>query len=131
MAMVVAALFEGKLRLASAILLSVVGLLRVGENVGATRRQFGLFGGGSLLALTLPDSKGTARKGVAEQTSVYDLLVLKLAHLVFNRFKATEVLGTHAHLVGHTNFGAGRTFGMFFRQVSHRTARGVEVRLGT
>ncbi len=70
MAMAVAALFEGKLRLASGILLSFVGLLRAGEIVGATQGQFGLFGGGSLLTLALPDSKGAKRKGTAEQITI-------------------------------------------------------------
>ena len=80
-AMTVAAPFEGKVRLAFAVLLSYVELLRVGEIVGATRRQFELFGGGSLLTFALPDSKGAQPKGMAEQVTICDSLVLKVGEI--------------------------------------------------
>ena len=44
--------------------------------------QFGLFGGGSLLALAMPDGRGAKRKGMAEQVTVYDPLVVQLANLL-------------------------------------------------
>ena len=113
MAMAVAALFEGKVRLAFSILLSFVGLLRVGEIVGATRRQFGIFGGESLLTLALPESKGAKRKGMAEQVTVYDPLVLKLAGCLLNGLDPNEkVLGLSYGVFAHEVSRLGRMFGV-------------------
>jgi integrase len=111
--MTVAALFEGKVRLAFGILISFIGLLRVGEIVGATRRQFGLFGGGSLLTLALPESKGAKRKGTAEQITVYDPLVLKLAAFVLESLDPNEkVLDlTYYKFAGEIS-RLGRMYGM-------------------
>ncbi|CAK0908038.1 unnamed protein product, partial [Prorocentrum cordatum] len=88
--MAVAALFERKVRLAFGILLSFVGLLRVGEIIGATGRQLAVFGGGSLLTLALPDSKGAKRTGDTEQVTVYDPLVLKLAAIITSNTEPNE-----------------------------------------
>ena len=111
--MAVAALIENKVRVAFCILLSFVGLLRVGEIVGAIGRQFRIFGGGSLLTVALPDSKGAKRKASMEQVTVYDPLVLKLAAVVLKNTDANE----RVLQLNYTEFAKeitrlGRRFGM-------------------
>eukprot|EP00959_Pyramimonas_sp_CCMP1952_P244717 5115140-Pyramimonas_sp.AAC.1 len=113
LSMAAAALIEGKVRLAFCILLSFVGLLRVGEVVGATSRQFRLYGGGSLLTLALPDSKGAKRSGASEQVTFYDPLVLKLAGAILQDTGRDEKIMD----LGYAGFAAeiarlGRMFGM-------------------
>ena len=88
--MAAAALLDSSYRLAFSILLGFVGLLRAGELVGLTGRQLALYGGGSLLVVSLPESKSAKRSGSAEQVTVADPLVLKLAAVVLKSVRRDE-----------------------------------------
>ena len=88
--MAAVALIESSTRLAFIILLGFIGLLRAGELITLTGRQLALYGGGSLLVVSLPESKSAKRSGSGEQVTVVDPLVLKLAAVVLKSTRPEE-----------------------------------------
>ena len=111
--MAAVALLQGDPRLAFVVLLGFAGLLRAGEIVALTVRQLRLCGGGSLLVVTLPDSKSAKRKGSAEQVTVFDPLVLQLAMVVLRGLRPNDFIfqGTWKDL-SHELKRLGATFGV-------------------
>ena len=108
-----AALLDKNVPMAFCLLLSFVGLLRVSEVLTATPRQFALLGGGSLLTLALPDSKGAKRQGMAEQVTFYDPTVLRLAAVVLRRGRPHErILGLNYPAFAAEVARLGRKFGV-------------------
>ena len=88
--------------MALAFVLGFSCLLRTGEIISLTCKQFTFLGGGSQLHIALPDSKGAKRLGRPES------IILKQAHIVQFVRKATQNMrpeeriyrGTHASLGG-------------------------------
>ena len=69
-----------------------VGLLRSGEIVWVTCRDFAFHGNLSVAVITLEDTKGAKRHGGLERVLVYDPLIVKLLHAVVHKLKPQDKL---------------------------------------
>ena len=67
---------RGSPRTAVALLFGFCGLLRTSEIGTLMVKQLSFLGGGSLLVISLPDSKGAKRKNIVEQVVIYDRKVI-------------------------------------------------------
>ena len=94
LAMVAVALIKEQPRLALALLVGFVGLLRSGEILTLTKDMFGIHGDHALLVLTLPETKSGHRRGEIEHVLVHDPLSIKFAAKVLNTMTEKE------HLLG-------------------------------
>ena len=92
LAMVAVALIKDQPRLALALLVGFVGLLRSGEILALTKDMFGIHGNDKLLVLTLPETKSGHRRGEVEHVMVHDPLIIKFAVKVLGTMSDKEPL---------------------------------------
>jgi hypothetical protein len=70
--------------MAVALLLGFAGLLRTGEILALTTNHMSVHGSGSLLVLTLPNTKSGFRKGETEHVLIYDQAIIELTKKVIS-----------------------------------------------
>ena len=69
-----------------------VGLLRTGEILALTKEMFTIHGEGSLLVITLPETKSGHRRGECEHVLVYDKLIIQLCGKILFTLRDGESL---------------------------------------
>ena len=77
LAMAAAALLKGKPRLSLALLIGFLGLLRTGEILALNKAMLSVHGDGSLLVITLPETKSGHRRGECEHVLIYDKAIIQ------------------------------------------------------
>ena len=81
-AMAMLALLRNKRRTALALLVGFSALLRTGEVLSLCKSTMAVHGKGTLLSISLPDSKSGHRRGELEQVLIHDPLIIRLAENV-------------------------------------------------
>ena len=117
MAMTALALLQRNGQLAFSLLIGFLGLMRSGEILRLTARQCSIHGGGRMLFITLPHSKGGRRRGEIEHIKIYDPAAIRLAELVLRQLRPSSTVcrGKWKTLANDINrlashFGAGSVY---------------------
>ena len=92
MAMAMLALLRGKKRTALALLAGFCTLLRTGEILGLSKDTMAVHGKGTLLSISLPESKSGHRRGELEHVLIYDPMIIRLAQNVLGELGEGESL---------------------------------------
>ena len=79
------ALLENDVEFSAAALVSFVGLLRSGEICGLTGKNVQFHGNFTLASISLPSSKGAARKGEPELVCIHDKVAIRLLAAALRR----------------------------------------------
>ena len=92
LAMASISLLWGWPRFGLSLLLGFLGLLRTGEILSIMKKQVSILGGGSLLVIALPNSKGAKRKGRPEYVRIHDTEVIRAVALLLGSLSPDERL---------------------------------------
>ena len=92
LAMAAAALLKNRPRLAFALLVGFLGLLRTGEILSLKKDMLSIHGEGSLLVVTLPETKSGRRRGECEHVLIYDKSIIQFGSKVLESMRAGESL---------------------------------------
>ncbi|CAK0814125.1 unnamed protein product, partial [Prorocentrum cordatum] len=92
LAMASISLLWGWPRFGLSLLLEFLGFLRTGEILSIMKKQVSILGGGSLLVIALPSSKGAKRKGRPEYVRIHDTEVIRAVALLLGSLSPDERL---------------------------------------
>ena len=100
-----AAIAEGSPRTAVTLLIGFRGLLRTSELVNLKKNQISIVSCGSLLVISLPDSKGAKRKHITEQVLIHDKNIIAFTRQLVQQLDDEECILPAASEICHWNSG--------------------------